>query len=167
MMVGSLAVFGLLGLLSLNDLGTWGGALSMFIAALMGTFALRLLPWELMGSPWRVPRSWGRMGLWKYSLLFGFSLGTGVLTALPAPGFYVLVCAIVADAGAANWLVVAILFSAGRWIAVAATSVAVVSGRPGRLGIVDRAASVATSGRWLEGGLLLFMSSFGLTQLLR
>ncbi len=45
---------------------------------------------RLPQSPWMVPKSWARFGPGLYAGLFGFSLGVAVLTALPSPGFYVL-----------------------------------------------------------------------------
>jgi hypothetical protein len=49
-----------------------------------------VVPLRLPGSRWMVPREWARFGTPSYAALFGFALGTGVITALPSPALYAL-----------------------------------------------------------------------------
>jgi len=49
-----------------------------------------VVPLRLPGSHWMVPREWARFGTTRYAALFGFALGTGVVTALPSPALYAL-----------------------------------------------------------------------------
>jgi cytochrome c biogenesis protein CcdA len=50
--------------------------------------AVRLVPVELEGSPWRVPREWANWGRVWYGWIFGASLGTGLATKLTSPALY-------------------------------------------------------------------------------
>jgi len=55
---------------------------------------------RLPGSPWQVPRSWGRLGHHAYSAVFGGILGFGILTSVPSVSLYVVLGWGLA---AANW----------------------------------------------------------------
>jgi cytochrome c biogenesis protein CcdA len=54
----------------------------------LAVVAVRLLPVELEGSPWRVPREWANWGRVWYGWIFGASLGTGLATKLTSPVLY-------------------------------------------------------------------------------
>jgi hypothetical protein len=60
----------------------------------------------LPSSPWRVPRSWVRLGDTAYSAIFGFVLGLGFATSVPSSGFYFLV----AWALSAQWATAILVF---------------------------------------------------------
>ncbi len=84
------------------------------LAVLLALVAGELLPLRLPGSPWRVPRSWGRLGHVGYASVFGIALGTGLATALPSPGLYALVAwGLAAPGWPAVWPVFG-AFAAGR-----------------------------------------------------
>jgi sulfite exporter TauE/SafE len=53
-------------------------------------------PLPVPSSPWRVPRQWSALGNTAFSLLFGASLGVGVITAVSYLGIWVLLVYIVA-----------------------------------------------------------------------
>lgn len=42
------------------------------------------------GSPWRVPVEWANWSYYRSAIMWGTALGTGLLTALPFPGYLVL-----------------------------------------------------------------------------
>lgn len=70
------------------DLGFIPAALMIFLG---GTSALDWPATNVISSRWRVPASWGsRFGATTFSVIFGFSLGTGILTKLPSMAFVAL-----------------------------------------------------------------------------
>jgi hypothetical protein len=82
-----------LALLGLHSLfhGRAGVAIALGSTPLVvGVFAIADRRERLIGSTWRVPRSWGRFGGSSFALLFGAALGFGWLTALPGPLIFAL-----------------------------------------------------------------------------
>jgi cytochrome c biogenesis protein CcdA len=76
--------------------------------------AVRLVPVELEGSPWRVPREWANWGRTWYGWIFGAALGTGLATKLTSPALYaVFGWGLVGDSYAHIWPVFA-AFALGR-----------------------------------------------------
>jgi hypothetical protein len=112
-------------------------------------------------SRWRVPREWGDYGRYPYAILFGLSLGAGVLTATSSVGFYVVACWLL-SAPAAAAFVVAVAFALAR--AVMPIAVAVDSGGlSARSCAADRLASV--SGRWTTPVERIALIAFAVTAL--
>jgi cytochrome c biogenesis protein CcdA len=93
----------------------------LLVLALM---AVRLLPVELEGSPWRVPREWANWGRVWYGWIFGASLGTGLATKLTSPALYGLFAwGVVGDSYGQIWPAFA-AFALGRAVPFAALGVA-------------------------------------------
>jgi hypothetical protein len=88
-----------------GDLPTIVVALVAMIAA---AASAGLAPFRLPSSPWRVPRSWSRLGGGWYASAFGFVLGFALVTAIPSTGLYVLL----AWALSVEWVVAWLAFAA-------------------------------------------------------
>lgn len=116
-----------------------GCALVTFVAG------VRIPLRELPQSAWRVPRP-GRFPDRLYPLVFGFSLGTGVMTALPAVSFYLVVLSFLVAASFSQALVVAFAFAAARSVPLVLVAVrtrpgnaSVATAMAARARVVDRA----------------------------
>lgn len=87
--VGALVIGSLL-FVARRMLGTAPAATVGWVALATMASASGLLPVRFPQSKWQVPREWLRFGWVAFTALFGFMLGTGVMTAIASPGFYVL-----------------------------------------------------------------------------
>jgi hypothetical protein len=126
------------------------------MAVLCALVSLPVLPIYFVGSPWRVPQTWGQYGFWLYSALFGTALGTGILTALPSPGFYIILLTSFGSNDATLVIIISSAFAFGRWVTIMVSALAI--GRyANRLWIVDSATAVLNHARWPEGALLALL----------
>jgi hypothetical protein len=123
------------------------------VAAAIGAAAAAGLIPSLPSSPWRVPRSWARLGEWGYATAFGFVLGLGIVTAIPSSGFYVLMV----WALSTEWATALAAFIAFA-LARSAPLFAALAGDPERItasAFSWRARSITTKARVLESSLLV------------
>jgi hypothetical protein len=104
-------------------------------------------------SRWRVPRAWGALGRLPFGFLFGFALGSGVLTATPSVGFIVVVCWLLSTSTGAGFLVMLAFASARALPAVAIA--ADPRGLSERSSAVDRLAKLSGRVIGLEKVLLV------------
>ncbi len=155
------AALRLLGSLVPGALPLWPLAV---VAVALALIAVRVIPIQLRGSLWRVPQSWYRFGAVSYALGFGVTMGTGVMTALSSPGYYLLLIWGLIAGGWATVLSVFAAFAVGR--AAAFLVVALVAYRQdrsagdlldqadvlaGRLAPVEAAVLVALAVLWALG----------------
>ncbi len=110
-------------------------------------------PHRISISRWRVPRAWGALGRLPYGLLFGFALGSGVLTATPSVGFIVLICWLLSTSTGAGVLVMLAFASARALPAVAIA--ADPRGLSERSRAVDRIAKLSEKWTGLERVVLV------------
>jgi hypothetical protein len=127
---------------------------------LPGAVALTLLPVALVVHPlrlpqsrWRIPREWGRFGSVTYAAAFGVGLGSGVILALPAVGFYfVLVAGLALQSSEAFALIGIFGLVRVLPLLVAARSASRSGDYP--LAVTDRLSAMAGDLRLLEAALL-------------
>lgn len=127
------------------------------MAAVLSSGATGLV---LPGSPWRVPSKWSLWGQVKYATTFGGVLGIGLITALPSPGYYVLIAWGAYAGTLKEVLPVFVAYGAAR-----ATPGVIVSSfvQPGTHPpvFVDQLRGLAARLRLLEVGLLVGIGTMG------
>lgn len=87
-----------------------------------------LVPVELEGSHWRIPRIWGRHGSRWHSFTFGVGLGSGFMTALPSPCAYYVLLGLFASQTLTQVAVVIALFEVGRFLPTALVCISAAFG---------------------------------------
>jgi hypothetical protein len=116
---------------------------------------------RILGSRWRVPRRWGQFGHVPYAAVFGFSLGTGILTALPSAGYYsVLAWGVTAQAWERIWPVF-LSFALARAVPMIVSSIE--SRRGGVYPSPHRFDALASSMSRIESGLLVAIATVTFT----
>jgi hypothetical protein len=155
--IGSLATASLLHLVG-NLLGhppPWAVGL---IAAGLAPFCLPSLPWRLEGSRWRVPSTWFQAGPAGFAGLFGLTLGSGFLTALSSPGFYLVAAWYLTVTGTGAMVATAALFAIGR--ALPFLTICLLAGYGGHppLALVQRGEILVSRLRWVEAVLLVVIA---------
>jgi hypothetical protein len=130
----------------------WAGVGAVALVAAI--FAAEALPVQLPQSRWRVPREWGRLGPVGYAAAFGSALGLGVLTALPSPGFYVILYYGLTGASLVSIWIVAIAFAVGRALPMLAIAAATRRSGEYPAGPVELVARTLTAASPLEVLLL-------------
>jgi hypothetical protein len=124
------------------------------VVAVTSAVVAAIFPHLLPSSPWRVPRSWARFGR-PYAAIFGFALGTGILTALPSVSFYTLLTWGLAASWPATWSVF-VLFALAR--ATPLFIAAIPSAERDPIRLVGGGRNLAAALAPVEGFLLLALA---------
>lgn len=144
---------------SIGSLLSFDGRVPLgILAVVLALVAGKVAPIELTGSPWRVPRSLSRRGRRFSAFVFGAYLGTGVLTALSSPAFYlILAWCVAADEWGLIWPVM-LAFGVGRAVPMILLSVTARRTEANLQNDVPRAAEVVANLAPVEAVLLLTFS---------